>query len=212
MKKVITVFLVTLLSILPSLLVSSHFASNISRYVNHTCLGFDLTSGEIDPMSRNGDTIPPTVNAFSVNPDSITLGKPFTISYTVSDTGGSGLNRVELWRKSDIEGWKEITRSSIADVGDDPYNGSFSDTPSLTGTYLYGMHVVDNAGNWNDETNSNTGGSPGVYGPIEVTVKQVPPPPNPPPGETSRNDSGPYDAMGPGVITCLLYTSDAADE
>jgi len=113
----------------------------------------------------------PTVTSFSVNQDSVTLGSAFTISFSVADTGGSGLNRVELWRANDDEGtpidWKEIQRVSISG---DTYTGSLTDSPPAAGTYWYGLHVVDNAGNSNDERNSNTNGSPGVYGPIKVQV------------------------------------------
>jgi parallel beta-helix repeat protein len=113
------------------------------------------------------DTIPPTVNDFSVTPHSVSLGNAFAITYTVSDTGGSGLNRVELWRRSETVDWQEIKRTSISG---DTYSGSFTDAPPSIGAYWYGIHVVDNAGNWNDERNSHTGGSPGVFGPIEVEV------------------------------------------
>jgi len=127
------------------------------------------------------DTTPPTVNAFSVHPSFVVEGDAFTIDYTVSDTGGSGLNRVELWRTIDAYGvpadwaWTEITRTSISG---DSHSGSFSDAPPSqglqSGLYWYGLHVVDNAGNLNDERNSTTGGSPGVYGPIKVRVNPSP--------------------------------------
>ena len=74
------------------------------------------------------DTTAPTVDAFSVHPDFVTLGNAFTIDYTVSDTGGSGLNRTELWRANDSGGspvdWTEIKRTSISG---NSYSGSFSD-------------------------------------------------------------------------------------
>jgi len=118
------------------------------------------------------DNIYPTVNSLSVSPSSVTLGSSFTISYSVSDTGGSGLNRVELWRADDSGGspvnWDEVKRTSASG---NSYSGSFTDVPSLGGTYWYGIHVADNAGNWNDEQNSLTDGLPGDYGPVEVTVR-----------------------------------------
>jgi len=117
------------------------------------------------------DSTPPTVNAFSVHPGSVTLSNAFTISYTVSDTGGSGLNWAELWRATDSNGnpvdWTEVKTTSISG---NSHSGSFSDAPPSADTYWYGMHVGDNGGNWNDEKNSHTGGSPGVYGPIKVEV------------------------------------------
>jgi hypothetical protein len=101
---------------------------------------------------------PPTVNAFNVSPPSVTLGNSFTISYTVSDD--IGLNRVELWDSSSSSGvWQEIKRTYISGT----YNsGSFFDAPASPGSYWYGVHVVDNADQWNHE--------PDPPGPAHVTV------------------------------------------
>ena len=114
----------------------------------------------------------PTVQAFQVTPQSLTTGESFTIEYTVSDIEGSGLNRVELWRKDEQSDWQEIKRDALSG-GDGPISGSFSDAPSDSSKYWYGIHVADNAGNWNDEKNSNTDNQPGSYGPIEVEVIKV---------------------------------------
>lgn len=115
------------------------------------------------------DTTPPTVDAFSVTPESVTLGNSFTISYTVSDSGGSGLNRAELWRANDSGGspvgWEQIQITDLSGEGDGPYTDSFLDAPSSTGNYWYGLHVVDNA--------ENMGLEPDPPGPIIVTV--IPP-------------------------------------
>lgn len=64
----------------------------------------------------------------------------------------------------------EIKRNYISGNGQIP--GSFSDVP---GNYWYGIHVVDNASNWNDEQNSRSAGNPGDYGPIRAIVKPSPP-------------------------------------
>ena len=110
------------------------------------------------------DTIKPTVNSFSVTPISQPLGNAFTISYTVSDSGGSGLKQVELWRATDTNGdgnpdWPPTPFKTTALSGQANYSGSFSDTPSATDFYWYGIHAVDNAGNWKSEPS-----------PIKVTV------------------------------------------
>jgi hypothetical protein len=114
------------------------------------------------------DTIPPTVDAFDVIPRIVTLGNAFTIYYTVSDTGGSRLKQVELWRANDSNGipvdWKEIDRIYLS--GTYGFSGFFKDAPSAVGTYWYGIHVVDNAGNWSVE--------PDPPGPIQVTVVEIP--------------------------------------
>jgi hypothetical protein len=82
------------------------------------------------------DTTPPTVNAFSVNLNYVTLGNAFTIFYTVSDTGSSGLKQVELWRWNYKEGWKIIGDPfSLVDKGNGPYSGSFEDIPPSPGIY-----------------------------------------------------------------------------
>jgi hypothetical protein len=138
------------------------------------------------------DTTPPTINSFSVTPSSVTLGGSFTISYTVSDTGGSGLNRVELWR-ANIDGtindssWKQIG-SAISLTGDGPSNGNFPpDTPPAAGNYWYGIHVFDNANNYMDERIAGRG-------PIMVTVNPANSAPtltggsvSPPSGDTLTN-------------------------
>lgn len=123
---------------------------------------------------QNGttDTTKPTVTAFDVTPKSLTLGSTFNITYTVSDSGGSGLKQIELWRARDDNNnnnpdsteWTQIG-SPRSLSGNGPTSGSFSDTPSSTGTYWYGTHVFDNAG--------NMGVEPNPPGPIKVTVNPV---------------------------------------
>jgi len=104
---------------------------------------------------------PPRVEAFDVSPRSTTLGNPFTISYTVSDD--KGLTRVELWRAEDSGGspvnWQKIKEVSVSGTR---YSGSFSDAPTSVGSYWYGIHVVDTAGQWVTEPS-----------PIRVTVSQI---------------------------------------
>ena len=111
----------------------------------------------------------PTVQAFAVLPDAINSGDSFTVYYSVSDNGGSGLKQVELWRKDESTDWQEIKTDTLANEND-PFSGSFTDSPSAPGKYRYGLHVVDNAGNWNDEMNSNSNSQPSFYGAIEVDV------------------------------------------
>lgn len=109
------------------------------------------------------DVIPPTVDAFGVTPGSVTLGNEFTISYTVSDTVGSGLGWIQLWRKYETASWEQVGSTTLSGVGNGPYSGSFSNIPLTVGTYWYGIHVGDDAGNWVTETDSG-------FSPIEVEV------------------------------------------
>lgn len=101
----------------------------------------------------------------------MTAGQSLTINYTVSDKGGSGLKQVELWCKDEQNEWHEIKPQNILAAEDGPFSGSITDSPSGPGKYLYGIHVVDIAGNWNDEKNSNTNNPPGSYGSIEVEIE-----------------------------------------
>ena len=136
------------------------------------CLSLASTIGWIcsDGMEVIGtppsDATAPSIAAFSVSPSTITLGQSFTINYTVSDAGGSQLNRVALRRTSGDgsnldPGWQEIATKPV--TGNGPVSGSFSDTPSAGGKYWYGMAVFDNAANSKNERQAGRG-------PIQVTV------------------------------------------
>ncbi len=147
--------------------------------------------GNVDLDVFNGDMLSlrtfvvgtisyPIVESFNVQPSSVPLGQQFTITYTVSDTGGSGLEQVELWRATDTDNdgkpdWPEGPQGYIALQlhSGQSAAGFFEDTPASTGTHWYGIHVVDNSGNWNDEQNSHTGGIPGDFGPAQVTVTEI---------------------------------------
>ena len=154
---------------------------------------FDVTVG-------GEDTIFPTVDAFSVSPLSVTLGGTFTISYTASDEGGSGLKQVELWRKSTGD-WEQIEVTSLAGIGDGPYSGSFYDTPSSVGTYWYGIHVVDNAGNWAPEDSPIS---------VEVTFPSYEYPTHTSTGENDFIYGGENDPFDQDVVPINTVTFDPA--
>jgi hypothetical protein len=120
------------------------------------------------------DRDPPIVQAFKVTPLSVSTGESFKIDYTASDNDGPGLKQVELWRKDAQSDWQEI--KSNAAFGKATISGSFDDSPYVTGNYWYGLHVVDEAGNWNDERNSNSKASTNGFEPKEVEVKENTPP------------------------------------
>ncbi len=115
------------------------------------------------------DTTPPTINSFSVTPSSVILGGSFTISYTVSDAGGSGLKQVELWR-SDGDGlesdpkWQQVQTNGHS--GNGPVGSSFQDAPPSVGTYWYGLHVLDNASPLSNITTERQAG----LGPLQRVV------------------------------------------
>ena len=119
------------------------------------------------------DWLHPMVLDFEVSPTSVTSGESFTIDYKVSSNCSKGLKQVELWRKDELSDWQEIKPPNSLSGRNGPVSGTFKDSPSAPGKYWYGLHVVDNAGNWNDEKNSNTKGQPRSFEPEEVEVKSL---------------------------------------
>ncbi|MCH7736176.1 MAG: fibronectin type III domain-containing protein [Chloroflexi bacterium] len=91
----------------------------------------------------------PVVDSLSVSSGSVSVGNSVTIFYSVSDTGGSGLKQVELWRAPDNGGspgiWVKVDTKTASGSSS---SGSFVDSLSSVGGYWYGIHAVNNAGNW----------------------------------------------------------------
>jgi len=120
---------------------------------------------------------PPEVQTFRVTGLSSIAGESFAIDYMVtSDNDYSGLKQVELWRKDEKSDWQEVKRDTLS--GNDYYHsGSFIDSPPSPGKYWYGLHVVDNNNNWNDQRNSNTihnADHPSIsFEPEEVEVSSI---------------------------------------
>lgn len=121
------------------------------------------------------DLDPPNVLSFNVDPRKSTNGIPFAITYNVSDQGGSGLKRIELWQKGDGRDWHMINGKNL-NGRVRPVAGSFEDsvTPKTPGSYWYGIRVYDISENWNDERNSNSNYQPNSIEPIKVTVDRIP--------------------------------------
>jgi hypothetical protein len=164
-------------------------------YATGTTASSGWTSGGFDTTFNGGsndafvvriddpDTTPPTIGGFSVSPTSVELGGTFTISYTVSDSGGSGLNRVELWRTDDPGSWPApaVETHSLNAAEDGPISGSFSNAPPTAGNWWYGLRVYDTAGNLTTQTT-----------PIQVVVDPaLPPSPNPSTWATVPEATGP---------------------
>ena len=125
-----------------------------------------LLVGHASAESNDEGSVSPVAQ---VMPLTVTLGESVVINYTVLDTHGSGLDQVELWRMEEDGTWQKIKQENIAGKTG-PVSGSFTDTPSGPGVYWYGVHVIDNAGKWNDEQNANTGYQPGSWGPAKVAI------------------------------------------
>jgi len=151
-------------------------------------------------LSVLSDTIPPTIDGFSVSPVSVPLGGTFTISYTVSDAGGSGLSLVELWRTGDPNSWPAQALQQQALSGNGPVSGDFGDIPPSTGDWWYGIRVADGAGTWTTETAG--GGQPihVVVDPPDTTL----PSPNP-----SQWDTEPYATSTTSIRMAAVLAFDA---
>ena len=110
------------------------------------------------------DTTAPFVNSFTVSPSTVGVGSAFTIQATVSDTGGSGLRRVELWRATDNAGapgaFSQITFVGVG--GNGPASVQFTNAPPVAGVYWYQVRVFDG------------GNNQGTGGPIAATVSDAP--------------------------------------
>ena len=149
---------------------------DISGIPTHSVDLDEFDGSERDLLGYRCDSdqgIAPTVQAFEVAPFSheLNLGEPFKIKYTVLDSGGSGLKKIELWRKEENGDWPKdpILTKALADRNG-PISDSFTDSPPSLGKYWYGVHVVDNTGNWNDEKNSNSINPSIRLEPIDVVV------------------------------------------
>lgn len=97
------------------------------------------------------DTTSPTVSALDVQPRFLNAANPTaTITWTVTDTGGSYLDHIEVWRAPNAGGvpgtWAKIGANYTAPADANSWTSSATDSPG-DGTYWYGLHIVDKAGN-----------------------------------------------------------------
>ena len=108
------------------------------------------------------DTINPEVESFNIVPSTNWVSSTITISWSVSDEeGGSYLKHVEAWRALDNNG-SPGAWSQIGDNYDAPMAYSWTSSVDHSssdylqdGTWWYGIHVLDNAGNVGTESNSD---------------------------------------------------------
>lgn len=114
-----------------------------------------------------------------------------SIDWQVSDTGGSGIHQVEIWRYSGtcaaavIDFWAGANIENVTIDGSAPGPGTDSQighsySTGGSGTFCLGLHVTDHATNWVDE---------GSEGPLEVIVDTTPPTINITPGSQAWTNS-----------------------
>lgn len=118
-------------------------------------------------VTFTADVIDPVVTVFDVSPTLLTVSDAeTTISWTVTDSGGSHLSHVEVWRAPDVDGvpgtWGLIS-THPAPADSDSWSSDTANSPP-EGIWWYGIHVLDNAGNMGTESS-----------PIEVIKDTTPP-------------------------------------
>ncbi|MDP2664599.1 MAG: hypothetical protein Q8O97_01350, partial [bacterium] len=139
------------------------------------------------------DTNSPVVSSFTANPAPpawVNIASPnATVSWTVSDSGGSNLKQIEVWRARDNNGDQALQPgewgANYIFVKTSGFDSSSADTDSYTDTslpveermYWYGLHVVDNQGNVGTEStppkmqvDKIAPGAPTLVSPINNTV------------------------------------------
>lgn len=147
----------------------------------------------------------PTVTALSTSVSSVCSGGTATVSWSASDTGGSGLNRTELWANSG-SGWAAVSGCSSSPC-----------VVTVSATTQYGVHAIDNAGNCIDESGAHCGGvssdsvSRSSVGPDTITALTAPSAPgNPTYSGTTQNGTNVSWTAGSGATSYGLYRCEGA--
>ncbi|RKQ88824.1 SpoIID/LytB domain-containing protein, partial [Brockia lithotrophica] len=131
-----------------------------------------FSPGVYGPIEVKVRATTPAVTSFAANAREARLGEGIRLSFTARDD--AGIYKLLLYREDyDTNGnLKEsfrVVQTKYVTPGKE-ISETFVDVPSEPGVYKYGVHVVNVNYGWNDERNSQSGFSPGVYGPIEVKV------------------------------------------
>ena len=97
-------------------------------------------------------TNPTVTNLTASSP--ICSGAGTSVSWTGADTGGSGINRQELWRRINSASWEGWCNDGSWRADCSSYGGiknlisPQTVTLTTTGTTEFGIHIYDNAGNY----------------------------------------------------------------
>ncbi|HEX5429516.1 MAG TPA: dockerin type I domain-containing protein [Patescibacteria group bacterium] len=162
--------------------------------------------------NTTSDTTKPVVASFTVAPQS--GSGPVTATFTATDSGGSFLASAELLRANanttscllgNISGcsWTHL-QTIAAPSGVNSWTSSFTDSPPA-GTYLYGTHVHDGAGNIGFEPAvvSAIVGSSSLSRSISIQSLQ---------GKTSKAVTGTLDILDSGhnLLNSYPFTTNAS--
>ena len=117
-----------------------------------TCLGALQPTQQAITTQLINDTVP-WVSSWTVTPSTLAPGGNVTIAYTATDFAYT-LSVAELWRApADANGqpgtWAEVNSQYLSGTGPQPV--TFQDQPPAVGTYWYGTHLLDVAGNQTNE-------------------------------------------------------------
>jgi len=136
-----------------------------------------IASWYTEPVELESSASIPTVTSFAANASEAKPGEGIRLNITARDD--AGIFKVVLYREDyDTNGnLKQSFRSvqsKYMEIGKS-ISETFLDVPEEPGVYKYGVHVVNVNYGWNDERNSQSGFSPGKYGPVEVKVRATTP-------------------------------------
>ncbi|MDP2637408.1 MAG: hypothetical protein Q8P03_02240 [bacterium] len=160
------------------------FAASLTGLANNTTYHFRAVAQKagvakgVDQQFTTSDLIAPVIQSFIINgtscsgfncPATVTATGSVNMTWSASDAGGSGIQKHEVWRAPDAGG-SPGTWNRIQDNATSP----FAESPAA-GTYWYGVHTIDNAGNCINEQGNHCGGVTSdsldertVRGPIKV--------------------------------------------
>ena len=114
----------------------------------------------------------PRVRSFDVDPKfpawANAESPSVEITWNVTDTGGSGLDNIKVWIGSDTTGDGEP--DDWSEIDGDPVDSTFTHSPG-DGTWWYGIHSSDNAGNCITEGGKICG--PGDLSPNDGVSRKV---------------------------------------
>jgi len=119
------------------------------------------------PGSFLVDATAPSISSFTRTPVPLSwvsnASPNAVVSWSVLDTGGANLKQIEVWRAWDADGdgllqsgeWDDtpiFTKSSGFDTPSTDIDSYTDTTLAMSGTYWYGLHVLDNADNLTTES------------------------------------------------------------
>ena len=131
----------------------TYIAAGLGDYAFYTRARDNASPANDEAAPGSADTTTAIVAADTTKPVSeasspaATNTSPFTVTYTAGDSGGSGLDRVELWVRRPSQ-----STYALAATDATPASPTFAYSPpsGTNGSYLFYTRAYDNAGNYED--------------------------------------------------------------